>query len=82
MIRKYKTDILILNMDQTLRINGSNSFTLVNTGTTDALLNGFIIKPGETYADNGWPHEENHSNYNIKFTTGAGELTLFIKLYI
>lgn len=81
-IKKYITNIITINKNQPLKINGANSFTLKNTGTTNAFINNFQLSPGETYVDSGWPNEENHSNYNISFTTGAGEVLLFIKQYI
>lgn len=80
-IKKYKTDIIIINKNQTLRINGANAFTLVNTGTGDAKIKGFTIAPGDSYSDNGWPNEENFSEYQIELLPGA-QLTLFLKLYI
>lgn len=79
--KKYITEILLINTDQTLRLE-TNALTLYNNGTTNALINNFTIVPGASYSDNGWPGEINVSNLVVKFDTGVGELIMFRKKYV
>jgi hypothetical protein len=81
MEKKYITEILAITQDQPLRLE-TNSFTLLNNGTSNATINNFVLTPGSTYIDNGWPGEVNVSSYNIVFAGGVGELILFRKKYI
>lgn len=79
--RKYKTEIIVINSDQPLRLE-TNAFTLYNTGSTNAQIDSFVLVPGATYSDVGHWNEMNISQYNISFTGGTGELLLFRKKYI
>lgn len=82
MVKKYITKQVLVNTSGPLRAQGANAITILNTGTSNVRLDSFILIPGATYTDNGWPGEEIHNNFNVEFVGGSGELLLFIKQYI
>ena len=60
-----------------------NSIMLVNQGTTNVNLNGFIIAPGEVFIDSGTEGEINETLYKFSFEgVGVNRLIAFVKKFI
>lgn len=72
----------LVNKAGPLRINGSNSITLINIGAAIIMIDMLTLNPGDSFSVEGWPDEENHSNYQVSYPGATSDLLVIEKLYI
>jgi len=81
--KKYRTKQILVNSAGPIRANGSNAITILNIGTVIAQIDSLLLNPGDSITDEGWPGEENHTNYTLSFPAGIdGQVLVFEKIYI
>ena len=68
----------LYNSPQELR-SECNSLTVVNTGTSTALIDGLEVLPGAQYYSPGNENEINMTRYRLSFTGGGTEQVLVIR---
>jgi hypothetical protein len=63
-------------------ISDCNTITVVNTGSTTAIVNGLEIAPGAQYYAPGNENEFNTTRYRLSFTgVGTEEVLVIRKIY-
>ena len=68
MQEKIKTRVVINKYFEAGEITPPfNSILFANEGTSDVILNGLTILPGQTYIDNGFQDEMNFTVYRFRF---------------
>jgi len=71
----------LYNIPQELRAD-CNSITVINTGTSNAIIDGLIILPGTQYYAPGNENEFNTSRYRLSFdNSGTNEALVIRKIY-
>lgn len=71
----------LYNIPQELRAD-CNSITVINTGTSNAIIDGLTIVPGAQYYSSGNENEINQSRYRLSFdNTGTNEVLVIRKIY-
>jgi hypothetical protein len=78
---KFTEDFKLINQPQEVR-SECNQLTVINTGTTTAVLNGLEIAPGDQYISPGNENELNLTRYRLAFTgVGTNEVLVIRKIY-
>ena len=81
-MRKYYEDFQLYNQPQEVR-SDCNSLTVINIGTSTAILNGVQITPGTQYVILGNEGEVNVTRYRLSFTGAGTEQVMVIrKIYM
>jgi hypothetical protein len=71
----------LYNQPQELRAN-CNSLTVLNLGTSIAILEGLEILPGDQYISPGNDYEFNETRYRLSFdNTGTNKVLTIRKIY-
>lgn len=77
----YYEKFELINTPQEI-ISDCNSLTVVNTGTTTAILNGLEIASGDQYIILGNENEFNTTRYRLSFSgIGTEQVMLIRKIY-
>jgi hypothetical protein len=80
-MRKFYEYFQLYNIPQELR-SDCNSLTVINTGTSIAILEGLQILPGEQYIAPGNEDELNETRYRLSFdNTGTNVVLVIRKIY-
>jgi hypothetical protein len=80
-MRKFYEYFQLYNIPQELR-SDCNSLTVVNTGTSIAIIEGLEIQPGEQYYAPGNEDELNETRYRLSFdNTGTNVVLVIRKIY-
>ena len=78
---KFTEDFKLINQPQEVR-SECNQLTVINTGTTTAVLNGLEIQPGDQYVSPGNENELNLTRYRLSFTgVGTEQVLVIRKIY-
>jgi hypothetical protein len=78
---KFTEDFKLINQPQEVR-SECNQLTVINTGTTTAVLNGLEIAPGDQYVSPGNENELNLTRYRLSFTgVGTEQVLIIRKIY-
>jgi hypothetical protein len=78
---KFTEDFKLINQPQEVR-SECNQLTVINTGTTTAVLNGLEIAPGDQYVSPGNENELNLTRYRLSFTgVGTEQVLVIRKIY-
>ena len=81
MIRDFYEYFQLYNIPQELRAD-CNSLTVINTGTSTAILEGLQILPGQQYYAPGNEDEKNTTRYRLSFdNTGTNVVLVIRKIY-
>ena len=79
---KFYEDFILYNQPSEIK-SDCNSLTVVNTGTTTAILNGLEILPGGQYISQGNESELNTTRYRVSFSgVGTEQVYVIRKIYI
>jgi hypothetical protein len=71
----------LYNIPQELRAD-CNSLTVINTGTSTAIIEGLEVLPGEQYYAPGNVDELNETRYRLSFdNTGTNVVLVIRKIY-
>lgn len=82
MLQKFRTSTQIFTQPQPIK-SECNAITIINTGTTNARINGVPLTPGDQYIEQGNAGEIDTTDYLASFTgIGTNELTVIRKTYI
>lgn len=80
-MRKFYEYFQLYNIPQELR-SDCNSLTVINTGTSIAIIEGLEIQPGEQYYAPGNEDEINETRYRLSFdNTGTNVVLVIRKIY-
>lgn len=79
-MKKYIVDIIEYGTNNTLT-SKCNAITFINTGTTNAYINKFLIAPNASLSIQGNENEIDVTTYQLAFTGGTGILTVIRKYY-
>lgn len=60
-------------------VSNCNSFTLINTGAANAIIDGLTLAPGNQYVSNGNAGEYNVSRYRLSFSGAGSQQVLVIR---
>ena len=78
---KFYENISLINEQQQIK-SDCGDFTIINTGTSNAILNGVTIVPGAQYVSKANEGELNVTIYSLGFdNTGTNQVTLIRKIY-
>ena len=81
MIQVFYEYFQLYNIPQELRAD-CNSITVINTGTSNAIVDGLVITPGTQYYSPGNENEKNTSRYRLSFdNSGTNEVLVIRKIY-
>jgi hypothetical protein len=81
MKRRFYEYFQLYNIPSELRAD-CNSLTVVNTGTSVAIIDGLEIAPGQQYYAPGNEDEYNETRYRLSFdNTGTNIVLVIRKLY-
>lgn len=77
-IRKFYEYFQLYNIPQELR-SDCNSLTVINTGTSIAIIEGLQVLPGEQYYAPGNQDELNETRYRLSFDNLGTNVVLVIR---
>lgn len=78
---KFYENISLINEQQQIK-SDCGDFTIINTGTSNAILNGVTIVPGAQYLCRANEGELNCTIYSLGFdNTGTNQIILIRKIY-
>jgi len=81
MKRRFYEYFQLYNIPQELRAD-CNSLTVVNTGTSVAIIEGLEVQPGAQYYAPGNEDELNETRYRLSFdNTGTNVVLVIRKIY-
>lgn len=75
---KYYEDFQLYNQPQEVR-SDCNSLTVINTGSTTAIINGVEIAPGDQYVILGNEREVNVTRYRLAFSGAGTEQVMVVR---
>lgn len=75
---KFTEYFQLYNQPQEIRAN-CNQLTVINIGTSVAILEGLEIQPGEQYISPGNENEFNETRYRISFNNTGTNIVLAIR---
>lgn len=79
---KFTEDFQLYNQTSEVK-SECNALTVINTGTTTAILNGLEILPGDQYISPGNENELNLTRYRLSFAgVGTEQVLVIRKVYI
>lgn len=78
MLRQFYEYFQLYNTPQEIR-SECNAITIINTGTTTAILDGLQIAPGAQYVAPGNEDELNMTRYRLSFTGAGNDIVLVIR---
>jgi hypothetical protein len=80
-MRKFFEVIQLVNEPQQVKTD-CGDFTVINTGTSNAILNGLTIASGDQYVARANEGELNVTQYTLGFdNTGTNQVTVIRKIY-
>ena len=80
-MRKFYEYFQLYNIPQELRAD-CNSLTVINTGTSIAIIEGLEVLPGQQYYAPGNEDELNETRYRLSFNnTGTNVVLVIRKIY-
>ena len=80
-MRKFYEYFQLYNIPQELRAD-CNSLTVINTGTSIAIIEGLEVLPGEQYYAPGNENELNETRYRLSFDNlGTNAVLVIRKIY-
>jgi len=68
----------LYNIPQELRAD-CNELTIVNLGTSNAIVDGLELAPGDQYYSPGNEQETNTTRYRLSFTAGGTNIVLAVR---
>ena len=77
-MRKFYEYFQLYNIPQELR-SDCNSLTVINTGTSVAIIEGLEVQPGEQYYAPGNEDELNETRYRLSFDNSGTNVVLVIR---
>jgi hypothetical protein len=78
---KFYEYFQLYNIPQELRAD-CNAITVINTGTSNAIIDGLVVTPGTQYYAPGNENELNESRYRLSFDNlGTNEVLVIRKIY-
>lgn len=78
---KFREEFELVNQTKEIK-SDCNTLTIINTGTTTAIVNGIEIGPGLQYYVQGNENEFNETRYRIAFSgTGTEQVQVIRKIY-
>jgi len=77
-IRKFYEYFQLYNIPQELR-SDCNSLTVINTGTSTAIIEGLEVLPGQQYYAPGNEDELNETRYRLSFDNLGTNVVLVIR---
>ena len=81
MKREFYEYFQLYNIPQELR-SDCNSLTVINNGTSNAIIEGLPITPGQQYYSPGNENEINTTRYRLSFdNTGSNSVLVIRKIY-
>lgn len=75
---KFTEYFQLYNQPQEIRAN-CNQLTVINIGTSIAILEGLEIQPGDQYISPGNENEFNETRYRISFNNTGTNIVLAIR---
>lgn len=79
--RRFYENISVINSNQQIK-SDCGDFTVINSGTSVAILNGVILNAGDQYISYANEQELNYSIYTINFdNTGINQVTVIRKIF-
>jgi hypothetical protein len=78
MLKQFYEYFQLYNVPQEVR-SECNSLTVINIGTTTAILDGLEIVPGAQYVSPGNENEINMTRYRLSFTGAGNDIVLVIR---
>lgn len=75
---KFTEYFQLYNQPQEIRAN-CNQLTVINIGTSVAILEGLEIQPGDQYISPGNENEFNETRYRISFNNTGTNIVLAIR---
>jgi hypothetical protein len=78
MLTQFFEYFQLYNTPQEVR-SECNAITVVNIGTTTAILDGLEIAPGAQYVSTGNENEINMTRYRLSFTGAGNDIVLVIR---
>lgn len=80
-MRKFYEVVQLLNEPQAVKTD-CGDFTVINTGTSNAILNGLVIAPGAQYIARANEGEMNVTQYTLGFdNAGTNQVNVIRKIY-
>lgn len=81
-LQPFKEEYQTYNAPAEIR-SECNAITFINTGTSNAQINGVNLTPGQQLISTGNEGEINTTRYRLSFSGGGNEIVLVIrKLYV
>ena len=77
-VNKFTEQISTFTTDQPLK-SDCGDFTVLNTGTSNAYINGVLIAPGNQYVSYANELEVNRTVYNLSFDNSGTNIVQVIK---
>lgn len=79
--KKYQWRYEQKNEQNYVLAKGFNAVIIRNIGAATCLINGATLNPGDELTLEGWPGEEDVTEYKISWLTTGGTLDVWYKEY-
>lgn len=77
----FKTETRIYNTGDNVDAARAVDVEFFNAGLSIAMVNNRIIPAGESYSINGFPGEQNTTNYKLTFAGNSGIMCVTRRVY-